>query len=283
MPAMTSLRSLVPILALAALPPAASAQVLNGPESLEFDPRTGITYIANKDADQILARAPSGTLSLFKQLAVGSPSPHGLRIAGDTLYVAFGGSVLGFALADGTATAPIPVAGAVFLNGMASDGRDRLWVSDFNTRRIHAIDLAVAPPAVTTLVANTVFVPNGLDYDAGGNRLLVAGWGGSAKLAQVPLATGLIADLHTTALSNLDGVARDCIGNLYVSSWGSSALLRFDVPVFATPPVVVLPGLANPSDIRFVRHGGAVLVPNYGSDTLASHATDCLYGEGFER
>jgi hypothetical protein len=268
MPAMTTpLRTLASILALAALPLAATAQVLNGPESLEFDPRTGITYIANKDADQILARAPGGALSLFKQLAVGSASPHGLRIAGDTLYVAFGGSVLGFALADGTATAPIPVAGAVFLNGMASDGRDRLWVSDFNTRRIHAIDLAVAPPAVTTLVANTVFTPNGLDHDATGNRLLVAGWGGSAKLAQVPLATGAFADLHTSALSNLDGIARDCI----------------DVPLFATPPVVVLSGLSQPSDIRFVRHGGAVLVPNYGSDTLASHATDCLYGEGFER
>jgi sugar lactone lactonase YvrE len=283
MPAMTPIKILVSIVALAPLASAPQAQVLTGPESLEFDHRSGITYVASKDADQILARAPGGSLSLFKQLPVGTPSPHGLRIAGDTLYVAFGAAVLGFALADATATPAIPIAGAGFLNGMASDGRDRLWVSDFSTRRIHAIDLSAAPPVVTTLVAHTVFVPNGLEYDATGNRLLVAGWGGSARLAQVPLATGTIADLHTSALSNLDGIARDCAGNLYVSSWGSSALLRFDVPLFTTAPVVVLPGLSQPSDIRFVRHGGAVLVPNYGSDSLASHATDCLYGEGFER
>jgi sugar lactone lactonase YvrE len=280
---MTFIRTCTGFTGLLLLSVAAHAQTINGPESLEYDHRTGITYIANKNADQILMRSGNGTVSLFKQLAVGSPSPHGLRIAGDALYVAFGATVLGFTLNDATALTEIPVAGASFLNGMASDGRSRLWVSDFSTRRIHAIDLTVNPPAVSTLVANTVFTPNGLDYEAAGNRLLVVAWGSAAKIAQVPLTTGAIADLHTTSLSNLDGIARDCAGNLYVSSWGSSALLRFDVPLFSSPPVTVLPSLSQPSDIRFVRHGGAILVPNFGSSTIAVHATDCLYGDGFER
>lgn len=267
----------------AGLPAAVLAQAINGPESLEFDARTGITYVANKNADQILARDGAGTVTLFKQLTVGSASPHGLRIAGDAIYVAFGGSVLGFRLDNGDALPAIPVAGASFLNGMASDGRTRLWVSDFTVRRIHAIDLATPTPTVTTLVANTVFTPNGLDYDAAGQRLIVVAWGTNARIAEVPLATGAIADLTTTTLGNLDGGALDCAGNLYVSSWGSSALLRYDAPLFASAPVTVLPGLSQPSDIRFVRHGGAVLVPNFGSSTISSYPTDCLYGEGFER
>src|SRR5690606_21761043 len=136
-------------------------------------------------------------------------------------------------------------------------------------------------PVVTTLVAATGFTPNGLDYDARNNRLLVAGWGSNAPIAEVPLDTGVIAVLQTTTLGSLDGIARDCAGNVYVSSWGSSALLRFDVPLFATAPVPVITSISQPSDIRFARHGGIITVPNYGSDSLSTFATDCLFGDSF--
>lgn len=258
-----------------------SAQSLQGPESVEHDFRTDRTYISNKGASppQVLVRSDSGALSVFKQLA--GAAPHGLRIVHGVLYVATGGTVQGFRLAGGEPVPVIPIAGAMFLNGMATDGHSRLWVSDFNTQRIHEIDLTQATPSVTTLVPVVGFTPNGLDYDARNDRLLVAGWGGNAKIAQVPLAEGDISVLTTTSLGNLDGIALDCAGNLFVSSWGSGTLQRFDAPLFATPPVPVLTGLAQPSDIRFVRHGGEVIVPNFGSSTLTVHATDCLFGDSF--
>lgn len=259
------------------------AQSLDGPESLEFDHRTGSTYISNKGASpgQILKRDSEGTLTLFRTLT-GSGQPHGLRIAGDAIYVATGGTIQAFRLLDAEPLPTIPVPGASFLNGMATDGRERLWVSDFSGGRIHAIDLSVSPAVVTTLIPAVGFTPNGLDYDAKHNRLLVAGWGANARIAEVPLDTGEISEPEITSLGNLDGIALDCAGNLYVSSWGSSALLRFDAPVFSTPPVTVLPSLAQPSDIRFVRHGGAVLVPNYGSDSISTHVTDCLFDDSFQ-
>jgi DNA-binding beta-propeller fold protein YncE len=271
------------LLAFVALAPThpLAAQSLQGPESVEYDYRTGRTYISNKGANppQILMRAANGSLSVFKQLA--GASPHGLRIAGDVLYVATGNTVQGFRLAGAAAVPAITIPGASFLNGMATDGRERLWVSDFSTTRIHQIYLSPSTPSVSTLVAGAGFTPNGLDYDARNNRLLVAGWGGNAKIAEVPLDTGSIAILQTTSLGNLDGIARDCAGNLYVSSWGSGSLQRFDVPLFATPPVPVLTTLAQPSDIRFARHGGDIIVPNFGSSTLSVHPTDCLFGDSF--
>lgn len=258
-----------------------SAQSLQGPESVEHDARTGRTYISNKGASppQILVRAGDGTLSVFRQL-VGA-APHGLRIVDGVLYVATGNTVQGFQLAGGEPVPVIAIAGAAFLNGMATDGHSRLWVSDFSTQRIHEIDLTPATPSVTTLVPVVGFTPNGLDYDAQNDRLLVAGWGGNAKIAQVPLASGGIDVLTTTSLGNLDGIALDCAGNLFVSSWGSGSLQRFDAPLFATPPAPVLTALAQPSDIRFVRHGGDVIVPNFGSNTLSTYPTDCLFGDSF--
>ncbi len=260
----------------------ASGQSLQGPESVEYDHRTELTYISNKNANprQILVRDADGNLSLFKQL-VGNAQPHGLRIADDVLYVATGSTVQGFELPGANPVPVIAVPGASFLNGMATDGHKRLWVSDFGTARIHAIDLSQSPPVVTTLVASVGFTPNGLDYDARNDRLLVAGWGGNAKIAEVPLATGMLAVLQTTSLGNLDGIARDCAGNLYVSSWGNGSLQRFDVPLFSSPPVPVLTSLAQPSDIRFARHGGNVIVPNFGSNSLSIHPTDCLFGDSF--
>jgi streptogramin lyase len=272
--------ALATAIAVAAAQPIA-AQSLQGPESVEHDFRTGRTYVSNKGAmpPQILVRSAAGTLSMFTQLA--GAAPHGLRIVGDVIYVATGSTVQGFRLAGATALPVIAVPGASFLNGMATDGHLRLWVSDFSNARIHEIDLTANPPAVSTLVPAVGFTPNGLDYDARNDRLLVAGWGGNAKIAQVPLATGAIEVLATTSLGNLDGIAIDCAGSVYVSSWGSGSLQRFDAPLFATPPVPVLTGLAQPSDIRFVRHGGEVIVPNFGSSTLAVHATDCLFGDSF--
>lgn len=273
--------TLIAFIALASACPLA-AQSLQGPESVEYDYRTGRTYISNKGANppQILERAANGTLSVFTQLA--GAAPHGLRIADDVLYVATGNTVQGFHLAGAAAIPAITIPGASFLNGMATDGHERLWVSDFSTARIHAIDLSPSTPVVTTLVPAVGFTPNGLDYDARNNRLLVAGWGGNAKIAEVPLDTGELAILQTTSLGNLDGIARDCAGNVYVSSWGSGSLQRFDAPLFSTPPVPVLTSLAQPSDIRFARHGGDIIVPNFGSSTLSIHATDCLFGDSFQ-
>ena len=273
-------RSLIIALALTVACPL-SAQTLQGPESVEYDHRTGRTYVSNKGASppQILVRAANGDLSVFKTLSGGSP--HGLRIADDVLYVATGGTVQGFRLAGAAALPVITVPGASFLNGMATDGHERLWVSDFSTAKIHAIDLSTSTPGVTTLVPAVGFTPNGLDYDARNNRLLVAGWGGNAKIAEVSLETGQIGAPHTTSLGNLDGIARDCAGSVYVSSWGSGSLLRFDAPLFQSPPVPVLTSLLQPSDIRFARHGGVITIPNFGSSTLSTFATDCLFGYSF--
>ncbi|HRD95776.1 MAG TPA: dihydrofolate reductase family protein, partial [Rubrivivax sp.] len=67
---------------------------INGPESLEFDPRTGITYIANKDADQILARHQAVKRRWDEPLA-----PYGVqlipmtRVAGASCQPAIEGGV----------------------------------------------------------------------------------------------------------------------------------------------------------------------------------------------
>lgn len=266
------------LLSLLLAPPAFSA-ALEQPESVEHDARTGIIYVSNKEATpgNVVAIAPDGSIKPFAVLQ-GEGKPHGLRIAGEVLYVVHGASVQGFSLADGKAQPVIDIDGAQFLNGLASDGRSRLWASDSLTRRVHGIDLSTDPVTVATVVADTVFPPNGVEFDAKANRLLIVGWGEGAKIAQHRFSDGQFSDLVTTELADLDGAALDCHGNFYTTAWSAGTLVRFDAPLFERAPVTLLSGLQKPSDIRFVPSTGEVLVPNYDDSSLSRHQTDCAGG-----
>ena len=59
------------------------------------------------------------------------------------------------------------ISGAVFLNGMASNGVDKLWVTDFSAKKVHELNVAdLANPTSTVIVAATGSTPNGICFDA---------------------------------------------------------------------------------------------------------------------
>ena len=260
----------------------AQAQSLDGPESVDFDRSNQRQVISNKGANEILVRDGGGVISLLTALP-GGGSPHGLRVVGDNLWVAHGSTVRGFDATTGATLGSVSISGASFLNGMATDGR-RLWVSDFSTRRIHAIDISDPSNPSDSLIGTAPGTPNGLEYERSRERLLIAGWGSNAKVYELRLAPGAsVSQIVSTSSSNFDGVAIDCAGNVYVSSWGSSALLRFDAPLTAASVATTFaPGLSQPSDIRYVRAGGYILSPNFGADTVTTHQTGCLFDDSME-
>jgi len=118
------------ILAMALMSPAALvAQTLNGPESLDYDASANRYLISNRSAGQILARSSAGVLSVFTN---DPSSPAGLEIVGEHVFIADGGFIRGYRLSDGVRVVNYAISGATFLNGLASDGGERLWTSDFN-------------------------------------------------------------------------------------------------------------------------------------------------------
>lgn len=265
----------------------ASAQTLSGPESLEYDAERDRYLVSNRSAGEILARAANGILSVF---TVDPNSPAGMEIVGNVVYVADQGRIRGYRLDDATPVVNYQIPGASFLNGLAShpDGT-RLYASDFSNANQRLLEINITDPQNVShqvLLATTPFTPNGLAFDAFNNRLLVVSWGSNARIAGFDFATQQLVTLTNTTLGNMDGVAIDCDGSVYVSSWSVQAVRRFDAPLrIDSPPLDFAGGLGNPADITYNRVLGEIAVPNAGISTLGFFPTVCqgvMFREQFE-
>ncbi len=260
------------------------AQTLNAPESLDYDAAGARYLISNRGAGQILARSSSGVLSVFSD---DPGSPAGLEIVGDLVYVADGSFVRGYRLSDAVRVVNYTVSGASFLNGMTSDGVDRLWVSDFSGQRLHQLDISdIGNVSHTTPITATGFAPNGLWWDAAQQRLLIVSWGANARVFGWQPGQTSASLIVQTSFSNFDGIVRDCDGAVYVSSWGAAAILRTPAPLSAQSTFTTFaPGQSNPADLAYASGLGEVAVPNAGNSTLSFLPTSCAgvqFRDGFE-
>lgn len=270
----------------------ASAQSLNGPESIEFHPRSGRYFIGNTGGG-IQQRAPDGTLSLF----TGAPSsPYGIELLGGVLYVLDSGHLKGYDVDSAEPVIDLAIDGASFLNGITSDGAHTLYISDFSAKKIHRIDATDLAAPVQSVLTPTTQTPNGLVYDRSENRLLVATWGSNAKVLSIALDTGATPSPETliqTQLGSIDGIALDCRGAVVAAAWtcgNGGCLGRFDPPFAPDPPTqaeIIADGLSNPADIDYNRLSGEIAVPESGpANTVSFHPTGCeaaLFADDFER
>lgn len=286
-----SMRAALSSLLLVALPTSAGAQSLQGPESIEFHPRLNRTLVSNTSGGNILARAGDGTLSVFTS----APSnPYGIELMAGTLFVLDDGALKGYDIDSGTQVTYLSLPGAGFLNGISSNGIDTIHVSDFSNQTITIVDVTdLQNPVAGAPISTAPSTPNGVVFDRAANRLLIATWGGSAKILALDLGTSATpVTLIQTTLGNIDGIALDCNGAIHVAAWNScgasgGCLRRFDPPfALNSPPQVVANGLSSPADIDYGRHTGDIAVPQSGNNTVSFHATACeaaLFANDFER
>ncbi|MCA6362413.1 MAG: hypothetical protein IM638_05210 [Bacteroidetes bacterium] len=238
----------------------ASAQSFNSPESVEYDVAGSRWIVGQNGSGNVNILSPaSGTLAPF---ATGIPSgPHGIEVAGDTVFVCDGARIKGFNRLTGAQVINTNL-GATFLNGITSDGGDNLFVTDFSAKKIYRFNRRTL--AYNVMVTGLVKSPNGIYYDGANNRCVFVNWGSNATIMAMSLSDSTTSTLYTSSLSNIDGITRDFAGNWYVTAWGNQSLMRFD-PAFATAPVAVMTGLSNPADIDINAAGDSIGIPNSGS------------------
>jgi glutamine cyclotransferase len=232
------------------------AQTYSNPESVDYDTASGRYFIANINSGRIQVREPNGTLSSLTTNAI-SPAPYGIEFAAGKLYACCGTTVKVFNPATGAQIISIPVSGASFLNGITHDNNENVYVTDFSAKKIYKIDQS---NTVTTIVANTTNTPNGIMFDPENNRLIYVCWGNSARIKAVSLADFTQTILLTSALSNIDGIARDNQGNYYVSNWGANSIVKYS-NTFTSPQTVVT-GLTSPADIFYNLLTDTLAIPN---------------------
>jgi len=165
-----------------------SAQVLNGPESIEWDEANSRWLIGNKGNGTILARSEAGTLSNF---VTGIPSgPYGIEILGNVLYACEGGFIRGYDLASGSNVFTLNLNGT-FLNGLTSDGVGNLYATDFSAKKIFKVDVNAV--TFSTLASGLSKTPNGIIYDGDNYRCLYVTWGTNAPINAINLTTNAIS------------------------------------------------------------------------------------------
>lgn len=236
------------------------SQTFNSPESVEYDNANSRWIVGQNGSGALHVYSPaSGTLTPFTSTVLSS-GPHGIEIMGDTLYACDGASIKGFDLTTGIQVVNMNL-GASFLNGLTSDGVKYLFATDFTSKRIYR----VCPSAGTfNIMCTTTYTPNGIIYDGANNRCVFVNWGANARVQAMSLADSSVSTLYSTTTSNIDGITRDAAGYWYITTWGGTALRRFD-PAFSASPVSVMTGLSNPADIDINAAGDSIGIPNSGN------------------
>lgn len=238
------------------------SQSYNNPESIIYDQVDDRYFISNKGGNTIVQMDSNSKLTTFVSSDLNAPK--GLLIVGDTLISVNNTSVQGFLLSDASRVFNVSIKGAVFMNDVTTDNKGNLYVSDTSTGVIFQISLKTGE--YSTLVSSLIN-PNGLLYDSKRNSILICNWGENAKIQSFNLSDSTLSNLVTTELSNLDGLASDDAGNIYVSSWGSNAVYLFDSS-FKNLPVLISEGHDGPADISIRKDKQILCIPNFNSNKV---------------
>jgi len=244
------------------------AQALTGIESVEFDALNHRFLVSN--GNTIVEVNNVGTpIGVFTGDTPGAD--YGMEVINSTLFTIVGSTVKAYDLNTGVLLSSISIGGAVFLNGMAADGADRVWVTDFSGLKIHEINYAdLANPTYTTIVTNTGITPNGICYDEANNRLVFVAWSGSSSdITAVSLADYSTSTLvANTSLNSIDGIDNDTQGNYYLASWSPQRITKYNADFSISEVISVAGGLNNPADIGYAEEIDTLIIPNTGNNTV---------------
>ena len=113
------------------------AQTLSGIESAEYDPINHRFLVSNGSG--VMEVDASG--NAIGVIGGGTPqADYGMEIIGNTLFSVVGSTVKAYQLDSGSLISSVSIVGAGFLNGLACDGVNRVWVTDFSNAKIMEID-----------------------------------------------------------------------------------------------------------------------------------------------
>lgn len=137
---------------------------LKTPESVYFDSRNMVLYVANIDgkADEKDGRGSIGKVGLDGKIIAtdwvsGLNAPKGMALVKNTLWVADIDEVVAIDIQSGQITNHVKIDGAIFLNDLTSDQKGVLYVSDSRTKKVHRIENGKSSVYVENLQG-----PNGL-------------------------------------------------------------------------------------------------------------------------
>ncbi len=235
------------------------AQFLNGPESVTYDTLNGRYLISNVLTGDIVQISDAGDTSYFD---TSLSRTLGMTIVDSILYVADISGLVTFDLTTDQKITTIPIAGMIELNDVTADTSGYLYVTDVGAGKIFRV--RIGDHSYTTIVSG-LSKPNGILFDALNNRVLFCQFVYHAPIKEINLEDFSVTTVLTTSLTNFDGLAIDGNENIYVSSWGTNSIYRYD-NAFSLPAELISSGHSGPADIFYNLRDNILAVPNYYSN-----------------
>ena len=195
-------------------------------------------------------------------------SPHGMGIAGDTLYVADITVIRGFHAQSGapTVTVPLHPFRVEALTDLIADGSGQLYVLDTAGNAVYRIDPNNDFEVSLYLQHEDLASPRGLAVHPRSGRLWVASLdnGTVMEIAEDRTMTEVISNsFFTGKFRNLSGIDFDRYGSLYLSDMTAGKIWRVQ-PDHSMQ--VIAEFLISPSCVKIDRRNHMILVPYLYAD-----------------
>lgn len=265
-----------------------SVEGFSTPESVRYDETADAWLVSNingnplgKDGNGFISRlAADGSVDSLHFIVGGRNgvtlhAPKGMAIIGDTLFVADIDALRAFHRTTGAPIRSWNLApqGALFLNDVAATPEGDVYVSDTQVR--FQADGSMSHPGVdrifmlsrdrksasVVLRTDSLGRPNGLVWDARGNRLIIVPFGAGAIRAWTP---GDSLTTIATGKGQFDGVEILSDGRLLVSSWADSTVSTVD----GDSLTALVRGVEAPADIGLNQRSGMLAIPLFNGNRV---------------
>jgi sugar lactone lactonase YvrE len=256
---------------------------LKVPESVRYDSELDVYYVSNvngnpsqKDNNGFIARVRADSTGVMTMLVEGGKkgatlnAPKGMALVGDTIWVADIDALRGFNRRTGAPVRSVNLMPqkATFLNDVAVGGDGAIYITDTgiafdaNGGMTHPGVNRIFKVAGTTVTeaakGDSLANPNGIAWDASGNRFILAPFGGQSLQSWRP------GQATPTALvsgpGQYDGVEVLSNGNILVSSWADSSVQIVHGGSHMMP---LIRNMSAPADIGVDTKRNVVAVPRF--------------------
>jgi len=252
------------------------------PESVRYDAELDVYYVTNingnpsqKDNNGFIARVRADSTGVMTMLVEGGKNgarlnaPKGMALRGDTLFVADIDALRMFNRRTGAPLGSVSLTAqkATFLNDVVA-GSDGIYITDtgivFDEKGgmshpgVNRIFKVSGSTVTEVAKGDSLMNPNGIAWDASGNRFILAPFGSPNLQAWTPgqaAPTTLVA-----GPGGYDGVEVLSNGNILVSSWTDSTV---HVVHGGSHMMPLVKGVAAPADIGVDTKRNVLAVPRF--------------------
>jgi hypothetical protein len=247
----------------------ASDTVLRVPESVLYDSRNDVLYVANingksdqKDGNGFISRmTTSGEIKDLKWVT-GLDAPKGMALVKTTLYVADLTSVALIDINKGSLIKKIEIPGASFLNDVTAAANGDVFISDSATGKIHRLSGGNASVHFESADFKRI---NGLLSLKDGLYVADAGTGINYKLS----SAGKLTRYGETS-PGADGIVATGKDEYIVSSWGGEVFF-VGADGKATKMLDTREQKLNSADIAFDSKTKMVFIPTFFGNSVMAY------------